>query len=116
MNQANVYWRHNYDFGGQTMAYVGGVDSADVGSWLVGVLGQAPLSDTISLYSNVTFAFPGSKNRSGRRERAGMEPGSGPDVFVRREGREPDRLGSERLASAARGQQWFALDHQLATT
>lgn len=61
MNQANVYWRHNYDFGGQTMAYVGGVDSADVGSWLVGVLGQAPLSDTISLYSNVTFAFPGSK-------------------------------------------------------
>src|SRR4029079_15958955 len=31
MNQAIVYWRHNYDFGGQTMAYIGGVDSADVG-------------------------------------------------------------------------------------
>jgi hypothetical protein len=61
MNQANVYWRHNYDFGGQTMAYVGGVDRADVGSWLVGVLGQAPLNDYTSLYTNVTFAFPSSK-------------------------------------------------------
>ena len=61
MNQANVYWRHNYDFGGQTMAYVGGVDRADVGSWLIGVLGQAPLNDSTSIYTNVTFAFPGSK-------------------------------------------------------
>jgi hypothetical protein len=61
MNQANLYWRHNYEFGGQTMAYIGGVDRADVASWLVGVLGQAPLSNTTSIYSNVTFAFPGSK-------------------------------------------------------
>lgn len=61
MNQANLYWRHNYDFGASTMAYIGGVDSADIGSWQVGVLGQAPMSDTLSLYTNVTFAFPGSK-------------------------------------------------------
>jgi hypothetical protein len=61
MNQANVYWRHNWDFGGSTMAYLGGVDRADIGNWLVGVLGQAPLSDTTSIYGNVTFAFPGSK-------------------------------------------------------
>jgi hypothetical protein len=61
MNQFNAYWRHNYDFGASTMAYVGGVDSADLGSWQVGVLGQAPMSDTLALYTNVTFAFPGSK-------------------------------------------------------
>ena len=60
MNQANLYWRHNYQFGASTMAYIGGVDPADLGSWQVGVLGQAPMSDTLSLYSNVTFAFPGS--------------------------------------------------------
>ena len=60
-NQANAYWRHNWDFGGSTMAYVGGVDRADIGNWLVGVLGQAPLSDNVSLYANTTFAFPSSK-------------------------------------------------------
>lgn len=61
MNQANAYWRHNFEFGGETMAYLGVVDSADVGSWLVGVLGTAPLNDYTSIYGNVTFAFPGSK-------------------------------------------------------
>lgn len=60
MNQFNFYWRHNFDFGAQTMAYIGGVDSADVGSWQLGVLGQAPVSDYTSIYGNMTFAFPGS--------------------------------------------------------
>lgn len=60
MNQYNAYWRHNYDFGGQTMLYFGGVDRADVGSWQVGTLGQAPLNDRLALYGNMTFAFPGS--------------------------------------------------------
>jgi hypothetical protein len=61
MNQYNVYWRRNYDFGGQTMLWVGGNDSADIGSWLLGALGQAPLSDYTSLYGNFTLAFPGSE-------------------------------------------------------
>jgi len=59
-NQFNTYWRHNWEFGGSTMAYVGLADSADVQDWIVGVLGQAPLSDRVALYSNVTFALPGS--------------------------------------------------------
>jgi hypothetical protein len=60
MNQFNAYWRHNYEFGGQTMFYLGGVDRADVGSWQVGTLGQAPLNDRLSIYGNFTFAFPSS--------------------------------------------------------
>jgi hypothetical protein len=60
MNQYNLYWRCNWDFGGQTMLYAGGHDPADVGSWAFGVLGQAPLRDDVALYANFTYALPGS--------------------------------------------------------
>ena len=60
LNQYNVFWRHNYNFGGQTMLWVGGNDPADIGSWLLGTYGQAPLNDYLSLYGNFTFSFPGS--------------------------------------------------------
>lgn len=60
MNQANVYLRHNWEFGGSTMAYAGAVDNADVASWLLGMLGTAPLNDRVSLYGNAVFALPGS--------------------------------------------------------
>ncbi|MCE9525034.1 MAG: hypothetical protein K8R36_03155 [Planctomycetales bacterium] len=59
-NQFNTYLRHNWDFGGSTMAYVGLIDHADTGSWVMGYLGQAPLSDTVSLYGNMTYVFPSS--------------------------------------------------------
>lgn len=59
-NQANVYWKHNYDFGGTSTLYVGGVDRADVGSWVAGLNGVAPLSRNTSLFGNSTFLFPGS--------------------------------------------------------
>ncbi|REK09402.1 MAG: hypothetical protein DWQ37_18355 [Planctomycetota bacterium] len=61
MNQYNVYWRHNYQFGGQSMLYVGGTDPADIGSWLFGFTGQAPLSHSLALYGNFAFALPGSE-------------------------------------------------------
>ncbi len=60
MNQYNAFWRYNWDFGGQTMLYVGGNDPADVGSWLFGAAGQAPLNDYVSLYGNFALDFPGS--------------------------------------------------------
>jgi hypothetical protein len=60
MNQYNVYWRHNYDFGGETMLYVGVNDPADIGSWLFGFLGQAPLNDNLALYGNFVLSQPGS--------------------------------------------------------
>ena len=60
-NQFNTYIRHNWDFGGTTMAYVGLIDHADTGNWVAGYLGQAPLSDYVSLYGNMTLVFPSSK-------------------------------------------------------
>jgi hypothetical protein len=60
MNQYNAYWRYNWDFGGQTMLYLGANDPADIGSWLFGALGQAPLNDYVSLYGNFVLSFPGS--------------------------------------------------------
>jgi hypothetical protein len=60
-NQFNSYIRHNWDFGGTTMAYVGLIDHADTGNWVMGYLGQAPLSDYVSLYGNMTLVFPSSK-------------------------------------------------------
>lgn len=59
-NQANLYWKHNYDLGGTCMLYAGGVDSADAGSWTAGLQGLAPLSNYSSLFANSTFQFPGS--------------------------------------------------------
>ena len=61
MNQANAYLRHNWAFGGSTMAYLGVVDKADIGSWQFGMLNQAPLSNNLSLYGNFTYVAPGSK-------------------------------------------------------
>jgi hypothetical protein len=60
-NQLNSYVRHNFDFGGSSLAYVGFYDPADVGSWSAGLLNTAPLSDNLSLYGNFSMMFPGSK-------------------------------------------------------
>jgi hypothetical protein len=60
MNQYNVYWRYHWAFGGQHVLYVGGNDHADIGSWLFGLLAQAPLSDNIALFGNFTYDFPSS--------------------------------------------------------
>jgi Family of unknown function (DUF6666) len=60
MNQYNLFWRHNFDFGGQSMLYIGGTDPADIGSWLFGFLGLAPVSDNAALYGNFVFAQPSS--------------------------------------------------------
>ncbi|MEX2112589.1 MAG: DUF6666 family protein [Pirellulales bacterium] len=58
-NQSNLFWRHNYDFGGQTMLWFGGNTVADA-SWLVGSFGEAPLSNALALYGNFTFSIPGA--------------------------------------------------------
>jgi len=59
-DQYNLFWRHNYDFGGQSMFWIGGNNPADYGSWLVGGLGEAPLNNYLSLTGNFTFALPGA--------------------------------------------------------
>jgi hypothetical protein len=59
-DQYNLFWRHNYDFGGQSMFWIGGNNPADYGSWLVGGFGEAPLNNYLSLTGNFTFALPGA--------------------------------------------------------
>lgn len=59
MDQANAFWRHNYQYGASTMLYGGLIaNNADVGDWVVGLTGRAPLSDYISLYGNFNYVVP----------------------------------------------------------
>ena len=60
MNQSNLYLRHNWAFGGNSMMYVGAVDSADIASWQFGMINVAPVSSSSSLYGNFTYVAPGS--------------------------------------------------------
>lgn len=60
MNQSNLYLRHNWAFGGNSMMYVGAVDSADIASWQLGMINVAPVSNFSSLYGNFTYVAPGS--------------------------------------------------------
>lgn len=60
MNQANAYLRHNWAFGGSSMAYVGAVDKADIASWQFGLLNLVPVSHNTSVYANYTYVAPGS--------------------------------------------------------
>jgi hypothetical protein len=59
MNQANAFWRRNYEFGGTTMLYGGLMaNNADVGDWVVGLNGRAPLSETVAMYANFNYVVP----------------------------------------------------------
>ena len=64
VNQANLYWRHNWAYAASSMVYVGtgrlgGIVSQSQGV-IVGMQNQFPLSQHVSAYSNATIAFPGS--------------------------------------------------------
>lgn len=60
MNQANTYWKQNWQYGASTSVYVGAMDNADIGDWVVGGTGRAPLSERVSLYSGATYVTPSS--------------------------------------------------------
>jgi hypothetical protein len=58
MKQTNAYWKHNTQFGGETMVYVGAMDTADVGDWVFGLTGRAPLSCNTGLYGGFNYVTP----------------------------------------------------------
>ena len=58
MNQTNLYWKYNWAFGADTMLYVGAMDNADVGDWVFGFSGRAPLSHSASLYGGFNYVAP----------------------------------------------------------
>lgn len=60
MNQANAYWKQNWQYGATTSLYVGAMDNADIGDWVLGFTGRAPLSERFSLYGGATYVTPSS--------------------------------------------------------
>lgn len=60
MNQANIYLKHNFDFGGEIMGYAGTLDSDDIGDWQVGLVGRVPLSNNWSTYASANYVVPNS--------------------------------------------------------
>jgi hypothetical protein len=69
-DQVNVYWLHNFEFGGETMVYIGLADEPnganqvfqvpDLTELVFGVRGRAPLNDRIALYGNAHYIVPGT--------------------------------------------------------
>lgn len=62
MNQTNVYAKHNFDFGGEIMAYYGVFDKEDIAEWQFGVAGKVPLSDNWSTYASANYVAPHTRS------------------------------------------------------
>jgi hypothetical protein len=59
MDQYNLYWRRQWEFGGETMLYTGiANDTWDQGEWIIGFNGRVPLNDRTSLFGGVHFIKP----------------------------------------------------------
>lgn len=58
MNQKNIYLKHNFDFGGEIMAYYGVFDDKDIADWQIGVTGKVPLSDDWSTFASANYVVP----------------------------------------------------------
>lgn len=59
MNQFSMYLRRNWDFGGETMLYVGGADDRyDLGQFVVGFNGRVPLDCRTSLFGGFHYVLP----------------------------------------------------------
>lgn len=58
MDQKNVYVKHNFDFGGEVMAYYGIFDDEDIAKWQFGVVGKVPLSDNWSTFASANYVAP----------------------------------------------------------
>ena len=56
LDQVNLFWHHNYEFGGDTWLYVGG--SEEPGEWNLGLTGQAPLNSAVALFGGFTYVIP----------------------------------------------------------
>ena len=66
INQANLFWHHKYDFGGDSWFWVGLPQDSRLNPFLGGNLGDflvggsviAPLSDYLALYGNFQYMHP----------------------------------------------------------
>lgn len=55
-DQANLFWHHTWQQGGDTMAYVGWAD--EPGDVVVGLNGRVPLNNHVALFGNVHYIIP----------------------------------------------------------
>jgi hypothetical protein len=60
MKQVNTYWKQNWQYGATTSVYVGAMDNADIGDWVLGFTGRAPMSERVALYGGATYVAPSS--------------------------------------------------------
>ncbi len=58
-DQANVFWHHTWQFGGDTTTYVGWAD--DPGSVVVGLDGRVPLSSRAALFGSLHYIIPSTR-------------------------------------------------------
>lgn len=56
MSQANIYLKRNWEFGGDTMIYVGGAE--EPGELVLGFNGRVPLSCRVAAFGGVHYAIP----------------------------------------------------------
>jgi len=56
LDQVNLFWHHNWEFGGDTWLSVGGAE--EPGEWVLGLTGQAPLSPDVALFGGFTYVIP----------------------------------------------------------
>jgi hypothetical protein len=56
LDQVNFFWHRNWAFGGDTWLSVGGGE--DPAEWILGLAGQAPLSQSVALFGGVTWGIP----------------------------------------------------------
>lgn len=60
MDQFNLFWHRNWVSGGDTTLYGGIIENADLGDWVVGATGRAPLSSKTALYGGFAYCGPHS--------------------------------------------------------
>lgn len=60
MDQFNVYWKHNWSAGADTVLYAGMIDNADLGDWVCGGTARAPLNSHFALLGAFTYCGPHS--------------------------------------------------------
>lgn len=57
-DQANLYVKHTFQYGGDLTAYAGVFDSGAIGEWQLGVTGKMPLSPDWAAYGSANYVVP----------------------------------------------------------
>lgn len=59
-DQANLYVKHHFGFGGDITGYLGVFDGSAIGEWQVGMTAKVPLNPDWAVYSSANYVVPDS--------------------------------------------------------